>query len=134
MATYALWTPAPFDLDAAFTSLSGIDKNGNSGTLNGNDACGAATRHPGCGGARSAPIPVRPVRSTATRTTRRSSSAPRASAGRPRTRWASTGPASRRAALLPPDYVYPRPWPTAAQFLNWPVVKVNGNLTMPGER
>ena len=36
---YAVWTPATFDLDAAFTSLSGLDKNGNSGALNGNDAC-----------------------------------------------------------------------------------------------
>src|SRR5215210_7325306 len=41
VASYALWTPAPFDLDAAFTSLSGVDKSGTSGSLSGIDACAA---------------------------------------------------------------------------------------------
>ena len=42
VATYALWVPTPFDLNGAFTSLSGIDKTGNSGALDGNDNCLAA--------------------------------------------------------------------------------------------
>jgi hypothetical protein len=40
VATYALWTPAPMDLDAAITTLGGMDKAGGSGSMNGNDACG----------------------------------------------------------------------------------------------
>jgi hypothetical protein len=31
---------------------------------------------------------------------------------------------------FPADYTYPT-WPTVAQFNNWPVTRVNGDLTMP---
>ena len=101
VATYVLWTPAPFDLDAAFTSLSGIDKNGNSGTLNGNDACGAASAIPG------AAVPIGtytgqtgPIDGNPDNTP--SSSGPRAPREPPRIQWASTGPASRRARSCRP--------------------------------
>jgi hypothetical protein len=33
---------------------------------------------------------------------------------------------------MTPDYVYPT-WPTAAQFDNWPVTRVNGDLSLPGD-
>jgi hypothetical protein len=42
VATYALWTPAPLDVDAAITSLNGITKTGTSGMLSGVDRCGAS--------------------------------------------------------------------------------------------
>jgi type II secretory pathway pseudopilin PulG len=42
VATYALWTPAPFEMYGAMTSLSGIVKNGGSGSLSGYDRCGVA--------------------------------------------------------------------------------------------
>jgi hypothetical protein len=40
VAQYATWQDASFDLDAAWTSLAGLSKDGNAGTLSGNDACG----------------------------------------------------------------------------------------------
>lgn len=39
VAQFAVWTPGTFDIDSAFASLSGFDKNGASGTLDGTDAC-----------------------------------------------------------------------------------------------
>lgn len=39
VAQYMTWQPGTMDVDAAFTSLSGLDKNGNSGALDGNDGC-----------------------------------------------------------------------------------------------
>src|SRR5687768_7547000 len=44
VGTFALWTPAPFDLNAAFTSLngSGVRINGASPRLSGVDRCGGA--------------------------------------------------------------------------------------------
>src|SRR4051794_11242826 len=47
VATYALWTPAPLDLDGAFTSLSGVSYTGTQGTVSGIDNCGAAGSIPG---------------------------------------------------------------------------------------
>jgi hypothetical protein len=40
VAEYALWKPASMQVLAGWTSISGVDKNGNSGTLGGIDACG----------------------------------------------------------------------------------------------
>src|SRR5215210_6102569 len=43
VATYAVWTPMPFDLNGAFTSLTGVQQNGaGSGGLSGIDHCTAA--------------------------------------------------------------------------------------------
>jgi len=40
VATYAVWTPAPFQLNGAITTLGPIDYNGNSATISGIDRCG----------------------------------------------------------------------------------------------
>lgn len=40
VATYAVWTPAPFQMNGAITTLGPIDYNGNSATLSGIDRCG----------------------------------------------------------------------------------------------
>jgi hypothetical protein len=134
IATYALWTPAPFDLDGAFTSLSGIDKNGNSGALDGNDNCivagglqpaipGAAVPNGGYTG-QTDPINGNPDNTPV-------------QIGTPGTGgtakdevdidWAGI----TAGTTLPPNYTLPT-WPTAAQFANWPVVKSNGDLILPG--
>ncbi len=47
VGTYAIWTPAPFDLNAALTSLGPIDKNGGAGEMSGIDNCGAMPPIPG---------------------------------------------------------------------------------------
>jgi prepilin-type N-terminal cleavage/methylation domain-containing protein len=133
VATYALWTPAPFDLDAAFTSLSGIDKNGNSGTLNGTDACGA---NPAIAGVA---VPngmytgqTGPIDGNPDNTPKQIGTAGVAGTARDSVSidWAGI----RAGTVLPPDYIYPTTaWPSAAQFANWPVVKVNGDLNFPGD-
>jgi hypothetical protein len=131
VATYALWTPAPLDLDAAFTSLSGLHKDGNSGSLNGNDACGSNPAIPGVAvpngkyWGHTNPIDGNPDNTPA-------------GLGTP-------GPGGTakdevdidwngivNGTLLPADYVYPT-WPGAGSpgFADWPVVRVNGNFTMP---
>jgi hypothetical protein len=131
VATYALWTPAPLDIDAAFTSLSGIDKNGNSGTLNGNDACGA---NPAIAGAavpnggytgQTGPIDGNPDNTAKQLGTSGTGGTAKDSVG---IDWAGI----LAGTSLPPDYTYPT-WPTAAQFLNWPVVRVNGDVDVPGD-
>jgi hypothetical protein len=131
VATYALWTPAPLDIDAAFTSLSGIDKTGNSGTLNGNDACGA---NPAIAGAavpnggftgQTDPIDGNPDNTAKQLGTGGSAGTAKDSVG---IDWAGIV----AGTYLPPDFTYPA-WPTAAQFAGWPVVRVNGDVDVPGD-
>jgi hypothetical protein len=133
VATYALWMPAPLDLDAAFTSLSGIDKNGNSGTLNGTDACGANPAIAGvavpAGGytGQTGPIDGDPDNTPKELGSGGILGNAKDSVG---IDWANI----RSGALFPGDYVYPtNPWPTAGQFASWPVVRVNGDLNLPGD-
>src|SRR3954462_14847798 len=40
VAQYVLWEPAPMQVLAGWTALSGLKKNGSAGTLGGADACG----------------------------------------------------------------------------------------------
>jgi hypothetical protein len=40
VAQYVLWEPAPMQVLAGWTALSGLQKNGSAGTLGGADACG----------------------------------------------------------------------------------------------
>ena len=41
VAQYALWQPSTIQVQSAWTSITGLNKNGGSGTLSGTDACGA---------------------------------------------------------------------------------------------
>jgi hypothetical protein len=136
VATYALWVPTPFDLNGAFTSLSGIDKNGNSGALDGNDNCLAA----GGGGqpaipgvavpngtytGQTGPINGNPDDTPHGMGTGGTGGTAKDSVG---IDWAGIVAGTK----LPPDYLFPT-WPTAAQFLNWPVTKVVGDLNLPSD-
>lgn len=130
VATYALWTPAPFDLNAGFTSLSGIQKNGGSGALSGVDRCGAQAAIPG--------VAV-PNGGYVGDVTIINGNPDDAAVGM------GTGGLGGTAkdevdidwagiiagTYLPPAYTYPA-WPTAAQMNNWPITRVNGDLTLPG--
>src|SRR5437868_8937457 len=42
VAQYVVWEPAPMQVLAGWTALSGLQKNGNAGTIAGIDLCGAA--------------------------------------------------------------------------------------------
>jgi hypothetical protein len=43
VAQYATWLPASFTVSSAWTSITGLHKNGGSGTISGTDNCGAAS-------------------------------------------------------------------------------------------
>lgn len=123
VATYALWTPAPLDLDAAITTLGGMDKAGGSGTMNGNDACGVMPPIPGVavpngmysgnpnpidGNPDDIPVPLGTPGSGGT------------AKDEVDIDWAGIV----GGTVLPPDFVHPA-WP--GSFANWPVVRVNNN-------
>jgi hypothetical protein len=131
VATYALWEPAPFDLNGAFTSLSGIDKTGNSGALDGNDACGV---NPAIAGVA---VPTGTYTGQANPINGNPDNAPKqiGTPGVGGTAKDSVGidwAGITAGTTMPPDYVYPT-WPTAAQFNNWPVTRVNGDIDVPGD-
>lgn len=131
VATFAVWLPAPFDLNGAFTSLSGIHKNGSAGQFNGHDNC-AGSGMPSIPGAAVpnglytgdyTPLDGNPADDASYLGT----SGPTGSAqDEVDIDWAGIV----AGTVLPPNYTYPT-WPTAAQFANWPIVKVNGNLSLP---
>jgi type II secretory pathway pseudopilin PulG len=133
VATYALWVPTPFDLNGAFTSLSGIDKNGNSGALDGNDHCVVAGgNQPAIPGAA---VPngtftgqFQPINGSPDDVPSYMGTPGTAGTAKDQVQidWASIVAGTK----LPPNFTTPT-WPTPAQFLNWPVVKANGDLIMP---
>jgi hypothetical protein len=123
VATYALWTPASFDLNGAVTSLNGMTKAGSSGSLSGYDNCGAAPAIPGVAVPGGTYVgPVTPINGS-----------PEDAADDLGT-FGPLGTAKDEVDIdwagivagtyLPPDFVLPA-WPTGAQFLDWPVVRVN---------
>ena len=69
VAQYVLWEPAPMQVLAGWTAISGLDKNGTAGTLGGFDACGdsaavagvAVPVNPGYDGKTSAATGVPPI-------------------------------------------------------------------------
>ena len=138
VATYALWVPTPFDLNGAFTSLSQVEINGNSFTVSGADRSTASATCPGP----QAAIPGLAVPNGDISQI----DFPANINGNPDNIAANLGTPNAGgtakdevkmdwAAILdgtafPADYVHPT-WPTATQFNNWPVTRVNGDLTMP---
>ena len=136
VATYAVWTPAPFDLNAALTSLGPINKTGGAGEMSGIDNCGVMPNIPGVAvpGVGGVPLytgPTGPIDGSPDNVP--------VQLGTP----GGTGTAKDQVGIdwagitkapisdiLPHDYLYPQ-WPTPAQMLNWPVIRVNGDLTLP---
>jgi hypothetical protein len=139
VATYALWTPAPFDLNAALTSLGPINKVGVSGEMSGIDNCGLQPNIPGVAvPATPGPPPV-PQYTGPTGPIDGSPDNVPVQLGTP----GAGGTAKDQVGIdwagitqdpispiLPHDYLYPA-WPTPAQMLNWPVIRVNGDLDLP---
>jgi hypothetical protein len=136
VATYALWTPAPFDLNGAFTSLGSVAYNGNSATVSGVDRCGvngptAGLATPGGVNGFNHPEIIAGVPAGAA-----------ADLGTPGTGGtAKTNVQIDWAAILagtafPADRVYPTqtwlPMAGTPSMADWPVTRVNGDLTMPG--
>ena len=132
VATYAIWTPTPFDLNAALTTLTSVSKAGVSGEMSGIDACGVMPTIPGVAvptGGYSGP--VAPIDGNPDNTPVGLGTAGPGGTAKDQVAidWAGIvqGPIS---PVLPHNYLYPA-WPTAAQMNNWPVIRVNGDLTLP---
>jgi type II secretory pathway pseudopilin PulG len=132
VAQYALWQPANLDLNAAFTSLSGVDKNGNSGALDGNDGCAAAPAIPGVAvpngtyTGQTDPINGNPDNAPILLGTPGTSGTGKDAV---EVDWAGIS----AGTAIPPNYTIPGSgWPTAAQMANWPVILVNGDLSLGG--
>ncbi len=138
VGTYALWVPTPFDLNGAFTSLNQVEINGNSFTVSGVDRSVASATCPG---------PQAMIPGLATPNGDISLvDFPNNINGNPDNSAANIGTPGLAgtakdevkidwAAVLagtafPADYVSPT-WPTPAQMNNWPVTRVNGDLTLP---
>jgi hypothetical protein len=128
VATYAHWVPAPFDLNGAFTSLNGLGVriNGGAPRLSGIDRCAANASIPGVatvdgqytgqaavleGNPPGVPIDLGDGGTGGTADQAVDID------------WA----AIRAGTMLTPNFTHPA-WPTAAQFNEWPVTKVNGDL------
>ena len=125
VATYALWTPASLDLNAAITSLGGMDKAGGSGVMSGVDACGAMPAIPGVAvpngtytGA-TGPIDGNPDNTPLLLGTP-------GAGGTAKNEVAIDWAGIIAGTYLPAEYVSPA-WPTAGQMANWPVIRVNNN-------
>jgi hypothetical protein len=136
VATYALWTPMPFDLNAALTTLGPIQKAGTSGEMSGIDNCGLQPNIPGVavpavGGVPqytgdTGPIDGSPDNVPVQLGTPGPTGTAKNNVG---IDWAAIIQ-SPISDLLPHNYLYPA-WPTAGQFNSWPVVRVNGDLDLP---
>jgi hypothetical protein len=130
VGTFALWLPRPFDLDAAITTLtpSGLKSNGSPARFVGDDRCGVMPAVPGVGSPNGlfdgfvANIEGDP-------------DGVADNLGTP-----GTGPGSvseevdidwagiLAGTVLPADFL--NTWP--ASFATWPVVRYNGDMTLPG--
>jgi hypothetical protein len=133
VATYALWTPAPIDVNAGVTSLTGMTANGNSGAYSGIDRCGTAAPIPG--------VAVPDGLWNAAHPNIIDGSPDNAPVG-----MGTPGPAGTARnevdidwpgivawpnSSIMPDLVYNGAnWPL--DFSNWPVIRVNGDAAMPG--
>jgi len=138
VATYALWVPTPFDLNGAFTSLSQVEINGNSFTVSGTDRSTASATCPGP----RATIPglatpdgdislitfPNNINGNPDNTADNIGTSGVAGTAKDEVEidWAGI----LAGTAFPADYVGPT-WPTATQFNDWPVTRVNGDLDLP---
>lgn len=127
VATYALWTPTPFDINGAFTSLGAVKVNGNSFAFSGYDRCGGTM--PAVPGLATPNGDISQVQFPGNLNGNPEDVAGNLGTPLP------TGTAKDEvdidwAAIVagtafPANYVYPS-WP--GSFNAWPVIRVNGDL------
>jgi len=129
VAQYVLWEPAPMQVLAGWTALSGIQKNGGAGTLGGIDLCGDSAAVAGVA------VPVNPGYSGKT-----------VAVGDPPvdtiapSEVAIDWNAIVNLNMIEATYVFPgATWPTAAMeaafaddnSIYYPIVRVNGDFSLP---
>jgi hypothetical protein len=131
VAQYVLWEPAPMQVLAGWTALSGLQKNGGAGTLGGIDLCGDSATVAGVA------VPVNPGYSGKT-----------VAVGDPPVD--SIAPDSvaidwngiiNLGAITPTITIPGGSWPTAAMQASfadtlstyYPIIRVNGDFSLPSE-
>ncbi|HMH57129.1 MAG TPA: hypothetical protein VK535_12795 [Gemmatimonadales bacterium] len=126
VATYAIWTPTPFDINGAFTSLGAVRVNGNSFEFSGIDRCGGAPTVAGLAVPNGdiSQIPFANNLNGNPDNTASDLGTPLAG-GTAKDEVDMDWPAIVAGTAFPANYVYPS-WP--ATFDAWPVVRVNGDL------
>jgi hypothetical protein len=126
------WETGNLNIPGAFTSLSGIQKNGGSGAFTGADQCGVL---PAVGGVA---VPTVPGYTQSGGTSIPTGNPPIKDLGLPpssndsaRVDWAGV---LAGTSLVPTITVPPQTFPSAAAFTDtsfWPIIKVNGDLALP---
>jgi hypothetical protein len=137
VATYALWTPAPLDINGAFTSLTQVQLNGSSSHIDGTDRCAANGNIPGLA------VPNGDVSGLTDPTVIDGTPDNAAlNLGTP----GAGGTANTNVQIdwsgvvagtaFPADRVYPAqtwlPMTGSPSMADWPVTRVNGDLILPG--
>lgn len=130
VAQYMIWQPATMDVKAAFTSLSGLQKNGNSGSMDGTDGCGGKPTIPGVAvpdgiySGHTGPIDGNPDNTPDYLGTPGPSGTAKDEVN---VDWAGI----TAGTAITPDVILPGgSWPNAAQMNGWPVIFANGNLSV----
>ena len=134
VAQYMKYQLSTVDVKSAWTAMGGLTKNGGSGTVSGSDACGAEPSVAGVA------VPNSPGYSQSGGSSVPSGSPNILNLGTT-TQTVAAIPVDWDAIVnsnaIPADIEYPgSSWPTTAQWANtdyWPVIRVNGNLTLPGD-
>ncbi|HVF40692.1 MAG TPA: hypothetical protein VM939_12400 [Gemmatimonadaceae bacterium] len=123
VAQYAAWEPATMEVLAGWTAITGIKKNGNSGSFLGVDACGDSAALAGVA------VPAVPgfnQPGTADSVEYLADSI-NAAAARVEVDWAGI----RSMSALTPDYVIPPdPYPSFADTMFYPVIYMKGNASI----
>jgi len=145
VAAYAVWTPAPFQMNGAITTLGPIAYNGNSATISGIDRCGIQPNTAGLS------TPAADVSGFAHPDI--IDGTPDNAAANQGAPYPATGPGSAKQNLqmdwagivagtaFPADLTYSGTWPpmnggAALGMEDWPVIRVNNagaaDFTLPG--
>lgn len=126
VATYAVWTPTPFDVNGAFTSLGAVRVMGNSYEFSGVDRCGGAATVPGLATPNGDVSQVQfPNNLNGIPDNTASDLGTPGTGGTAKDEVDIDWAAIVAGTAFPANYVYPS-WP--ATFTTWPVIRVNGDL------
>ncbi len=127
VAEYAIYQPGTMNALSGWTSLTGLQKNGNSGELSGDDGCTGDTvagvavpANPGYQGP-SGPVSGHPPVDTLGTQTQAESSAG--------INWNGI---INQGAITPDITIPPGSWPSSFPSTYWPVIEMVGNATLPG--
>lgn len=133
VAQYILWQPAPMQVLGGWTALNGLDKNGNAGTLSGNDQ-GDCDGNGTPDSTAVAGVIVSPTAGYTGKTGPASGNPPIDSVTADSVHIDWNGIVNGNA--LPATITIPGgSWPSAAQWADttyYPVIRVNGDYTLPG--